>query len=1338
MFAHGVFIEETFCRADEMSAIIVTASSNLNIIVVPTGQSKTARFVDVPFHNIQEVTSGKNLDTQSQSLTYGITLQLSSREEDNYHVNAVGRSDPSIGLAFKSESDVMSLEKIIQPMENKLKKGLRMLRSEHIDTSQSLPEDQPAVTTRLSTNIKAIVPTASRATEAIWQNPPIGTVYSAMIGLGSTSHPSQASPRKMPSEMPSEMPTRTSQAKALSDMHTAMAMSPITFSQSRISTNAEIESKMYFGRTSDTGLAISARWKKAFGGISQKPKFCEKDSRQTDQLEETPGLLQEINEGDEEHDELYDATPKKGGHQTGKQAVSTPPQVERKQKEEMQEKVVDKTETRHLSTKHAPGAKSSGKLSRSLRNDNGEVEVGVSPLPNMNLDTNTEGGPKRSVKIKHVPKTTAKISSKTQTEVQKQTRLARSSILSRTKEKHIADRHGDDGDDFELPDSPPRPRPRPRGGTPRARALKEAKPTKRTDLKKGKQRVTSDRSDDGQSEPDLSVSPARSKSKRDLTKVIPGAESGPNEAVLAARTQDKARSSRKPALAASLQPATKGLPKSTVPRFKSAKNVKDESEIVWDVNLVLSESGEDSVQQGKKARNKKQPVKALKSGKLKGAQTQVLRKRPPKSKRAAAVPTQPAPSGLAQPKSKRAAALAANQKIQDLDEVDDISDVDVSVHKPPQKKASAATAKQDCSTLGPLKGRVNKEITRDMKDQRSSGTRHPDPEKPMKDSIHAAVDNASLDKETKTVESPTVRRSLRASGPENVNLVDAHPSKLETLSEDEDKVEAMEMEGDAEGFHFQAALPYTDEDLTDLRDTAAEPSGPGAEIGVAQAPTAPMLSEGIQNQPTYVSPKVQVSKSTNSPQRAQDLFTSRLGNFVREKDRAMTQATRPEDVRNALPSQAPEKMKPKPQEELDADNFEHPVRHAHRAMKTVSTGPRRPAAETKLRPSANFETISARTKPDEDAGTPLPDPHRKSLLISFDASGPKNQGTILVGGSRFTTDVRAIHPREEEPQGPHTQKRKVAAFVDDRLPWEHAQLAKRQKHSNVTPSVRKSALKPIRKPSPLIVQEKVQRLSSQSTRVDENGSPLPFVHSRIGAVAARDNLLENEETVCIDNGEQFVMHDEEPAWAEPYLPVRANASISEASNLNFVNLSSNAKQQPSSPHAASIFASMPVHHLYHGGQIVNTKTNEAIVPAKPQDPFVGATTYPPGTFMTRLRNATEMGHQRQSEGVKKQRPLAGKARKSLAMEDDPEDTLVEAALPRKRRKLSPLSNSTSSSHGTSSRDSSPSDEPDEESYAETVQWQQMYEPHQGNMLEVLSHISNVSNVSGRGRGHEWH
>ena len=339
-----------------------------------------------------------------------------------------------------------------------------------------------------------------------------------------------------------------------------------------------------------------------------------------------------------------------------------------------------------------------------------------------------------------------------------------------------------------------------------------------------------------------------------------------------------------------------------------------------------------------------------------------------------------------------------------------------------------------------------------------------------------------------------------------------------------------------------------------------------------------------------------------------------------------------------------------------------------------------------------------------------------------------------------------LEPREGHIQKFVAEKRKLAPFFDESAPGGYEQLSKRRKRDIQTPpAAQKHHAQMLPDMSLALTHDRSQRISSQNTRVNENGSPMPFFMTRNESTTAP---TAEEQYPDEDDGrdalaearleEQLVWQDDDPILPEPVLPLPplvSAVSTSQPKVRAYQSLSNNSKQVPSSPHASSAFGTMPPHHLYHDGEIVNAETKESIQPTKPQDPFLGATQNPHNPFIIALRKSTQFAAKSFVSGANGKQPSDGLViRQEPNPSEDPDKTLVEPSMRRRYKQGHFLdggnvSNSSSSSQSSSATQvSQPGRSSEEDSDAEAeARWRKGLEPHQENMLECLLTISHVRN-----------
>ena len=98
------------------SAILVTVNGDLTIIVSasPTGP---ATYVDVPLENIVHTQIVSVWNDQSQAHRYAVTIELSQIVGDHWHHNAVGQNSSTMSIAFTTQSHAQLLSELCRQSE---------------------------------------------------------------------------------------------------------------------------------------------------------------------------------------------------------------------------------------------------------------------------------------------------------------------------------------------------------------------------------------------------------------------------------------------------------------------------------------------------------------------------------------------------------------------------------------------------------------------------------------------------------------------------------------------------------------------------------------------------------------------------------------------------------------------------------------------------------------------------------------------------------------------------------------------------------------------------------------------------------------------------------------------------------------------------------------------------------------------------------------------------------------------------------------------------------------------------------------------------------------------
>ena len=425
------------------------------------------------------------------------------------------------------------------------------------------------------------------------------------------------------------------------------------------------------------------------------------------------------------------------------------------------------------------------------------------------------------------------------------------------------------------------------------------------------------------------------------------------------------------------------------------------------------------------------------------------------------------------------------------------------------------------------------------------------------------------------------------------------------------------------------------------------------------------------------------------------------------------------------------------------------------------------------------------------------DPDRIPRVIGFSAKGPKNQGVSpsrlelndyvrdgTIPDSPGKREFSHKRKREDEDKTEKAsynvtaQSEEHNVFKKPRVedaPMYMAAVAKakaeHRRDDPRTPPIRRKISLPDHG-SPLM-QDPRQRLSSQSSKVDENGSPLPNKQAESVRIPANDTIRHqsigasdfgNSDPAWICGNDETIFVQQDSTMAIPNL-VKKNKDESKGKaqrDIHFIS-SNSSKKRPSSPDAPSTLMSAfhyrttgdgddysivennnnfgPSHALdpfvVPGGDYISIENNDVLVPSFPPDPFNEPNVGKSNGFLEALRRLngehgkygqTNRRQEQQHEnnldrGHDKTRPRA----REVA---DPDRTLV-AGLDTENDNWGIQSSHTSASSETStSREDTHSDKSSGRENPFNEKWRNALQPHQGDMLGILYEISHVGRRAG--------
>lgn len=339
--------------------------------------------------------------------------------------------------------------------------------------------------------------------------------------------------------------------------------------------------------------------------------------------------------------------------------------------------------------------------------------------------------------------------------------------------------------------------------------------------------------------------------------------------------------------------------------------------------------------------------------------------------------------------------------------------------------------------------------------------------------------------------------------------------------------------------------------------------------------------------------------------------------------------------------------------------------------------------------------------------TPL-DVDRKCKIISFGSKGPRNQGIPSSQKPRRVRVPRCLSPELSTSVKVTGVKRKCQGDNETETnPESHAgPPAKRPRKYEDVPRTRDSASRRgLKRDSN--TKQNTREHSSHSTRVDANGSPLPFIHSR--KINLAWPTIQTKPLRDVDNGYQNrAMH--------------AHNLLKSKVGL----LSPEAPPPPPNAQCIQAYQAAPntvydyaARKLRSRGISIDIQSHDVLEDARPL-PFVDLYRDGLKNFMDMLQRSSKNPCEQDNSAI------------AATMNQDPEKTLVKAGHRQWQISSSVCSGASSSLRSSSpssySGDESPSDDPSSSDGGDDAgdELAAEFQPHQGKTLEVLYDISLVS------------
>lgn len=338
------------------------------------------------------------------------------------------------------------------------------------------------------------------------------------------------------------------------------------------------------------------------------------------------------------------------------------------------------------------------------------------------------------------------------------------------------------------------------------------------------------------------------------------------------------------------------------------------------------------------------------------------------------------------------------------------------------------------------------------------------------------------------------------------------------------------------------------------------------------------------------------------------------------------------------------------------------------------------------------------------------DVNRKSNLISFDSRGPRNQGVILNQKDRLASPSQPGPSQTLAADVDRSLKRKLPGGVEEPSAVQtDLAFGKRRRISTRIPT--EQGVIPCWSP---IAADGTHRPSSQSTRVNENGSPMPFVRSRHfvfrdhGAHAS--TKIDKFPRLPLDEEQGDLLAPGNRVDTEPGISVSRNR-LPRATKNDWRSSSASSKRKRYLSHLESSDTNQfTAHRIQPNGGFVDVHTETEILPIRPPDPFTESRKTHQNAFMEMLRRSGNLPHK---SPLNNRQGLSGQ-KFDQALDED--------------HVCSPSTESLSSDSSMCDRwwSSSESSSSDEEALHEEENWHDNLKPHQKAQFNALYDISQVS------------
>ena len=428
------------------------------------------------------------------------------------------------------------------------------------------------------------------------------------------------------------------------------------------------------------------------------------------------------------------------------------------------------------------------------------------------------------------------------------------------------------------------------------------------------------------------------------------------------------------------------------------------------------------------------------------------------------------------------------------------------------------------------------------------------------------------------------------------------------------------------------------------------------------------------------------------------------------------------------------------------------LRNSKRKSVDITKGPAKRVKATTLGARISLDklpsTVSNHRDEEVDVASTIDETvQRKVALTTFDPQGPLNQGVVSAPRHRAISSkvINGANTAAEKSlstiKRKHTAEQYASELPD--LPQRSKEMPteKRRRTLLLVPPTEESDSKMCLHPGSLPPLALSQRLCSQGSRVEDNGSPIGMARqasttSDINGDIFMQRLIGGQTMVSQNRG---VCSHDRGANSEDEAGLPTNVGLPK-SRLDLCQglsdlaarrynrpTSSNTKMQPSSPTAPSrMVDDIAPHRIRLDGNFVNVRTADIVTAVEPPDPFFGNKKGRPTSFVQKLRASTDPRIRVEVTQMDDTMPKL-RATHNTPPHSDPDRTLVDVTHLSQPDDTTSAPSSQSSLKARSLKGHNLSSGLDDGVYRANLfrEWRAALQPYQESTLNTLHEMSNV-------------